>query len=96
VLIYMYSTYRFSNMHGPRQPAWEYYDDYMNWIARTQYVVQSGIPKIDLAFWLKLDQYFSVTDQYEPLDLEQAGEWVCYRALLTGADIWFQASRTSI
>ncbi|KAK4539121.1 hypothetical protein LTR36_001465 [Oleoguttula mirabilis] len=66
-------TYRFSNMHGPRQPAWEYYDDYMNWIARTQYVAQSGIPKIDLAFWLKLDQYFSVEQQYDPLDLEQAG-----------------------
>lgn len=69
-------AYMFSNMHGPRQPTWEYYDDYMNWIARTQYVAQSGIPKIDLAFWLKLDQYFSVNSQYEPLDLEQAGE--CY------------------
>ncbi|KAK5129265.1 hypothetical protein LTR08_003644 [Meristemomyces frigidus] len=66
-------TYRFSNMHGPRQPAWEYYDDYMHWIARVQYTAQSGIPKIDLAFWLKLDDYFSVDSQYEPLDLEQAG-----------------------
>ncbi|KAK4555453.1 hypothetical protein LTR86_007205 [Recurvomyces mirabilis] len=66
-------TYRFSNMHGPRQPAWEYYDDFMNWIARTQYVAQSGIPKVDLAFWLKSDEYFSVTNQYWPNDLQQAG-----------------------
>lgn len=66
--------YRFSNMHGPRQPSWEYYDDYMNWIARTQYVAQSGIPKVDLAFWLKQDQYFHVNEQYYPLDLEEAGE----------------------
>lgn len=66
-------TYRFSNMHGPRQPAWEYYNDYMNWTARVQYVAQSGVPKIDLAFWLKLDQFFSVDNQYEPNDLQQAG-----------------------
>jgi len=67
-------TYRFSNMHGPRQPAWEYYDDYMNWIARTQYVAQSGIPKVDLAFWLKRDQYYTVDNQYYPNDLQQAGK----------------------
>ena len=67
-------TYRFSNMHGPRQPAWEYYDDYMNWIARTQYVAQSGIPKVDLAFWLKSDQFFDVEQRYWPLDLEEAGK----------------------
>ena len=64
-------------MHGPRQPAWEYYDDYMNWIARVQYAAQSGIPKIDLAFWLKRDEYFSVDSQYEPLDLTEAGEYCC-------------------
>lgn len=66
-------TYRFSNMHGPRQPTWEYYDDYMNWTARTQYVAQSGIPKIDLAFWLKKDDYFEVPSVYLPNDLQDAG-----------------------
>jgi len=66
-------TYRFASMHGPRQPAWEYYDDYMNWIARTQYIIQSGIPKIDLVFWLKQDQYFSITSQYASNDLQDAG-----------------------
>ncbi|KAH9845761.1 alpha-L-rhamnosidase [Teratosphaeria destructans] len=66
-------TYRFSGMHGPRQPAWEYYQDYLDWIARVQFVAQSGVPKFDLAFWLKSDQYISVTNQYFPLDLEQAG-----------------------
>ncbi|KAK3647114.1 hypothetical protein LTR56_008282 [Elasticomyces elasticus] len=68
-------TFEFSNMHGPRQPSWEYYDDYMNWIARTQYIAQSGVPKIDLAFWLKLDAYpaFGITNQYMPNDLQQAG-----------------------
>ncbi|RMY75379.1 hypothetical protein D0862_13944 [Hortaea werneckii] len=66
-------TYRFSNMHGPRQPTWDFYPDYMDWIARTQYVAQSGIPKMDLAFYLKQDSYSSVENQYEPLDLQIAG-----------------------
>ena len=66
-------TYRFSNMHGPRQPAWEHYSDFIDWTARTQWVAQSGVPKIDLAFWLKKDQYFSVPSAYEPNDLAEAG-----------------------
>ncbi|CAK4033904.1 Hypothetical predicted protein [Lecanosticta acicola] len=66
-------SYSFSNMHGPRQPTWEYYDDYMNWTARIQYFAQSGIPKIDLAFWLKRDQFFSVDSVYLPNDLQDAG-----------------------
>ena len=66
-------TYRFSSMHGPRQPGWEHYKDYMDWTARMQWVAQSGVPKVDLAFWLKRDQYFSVPSVYEPNDLAQAG-----------------------
>ncbi|KAK3641355.1 hypothetical protein LTR56_011383 [Elasticomyces elasticus] len=66
-------SFEFSNMHGPRQPSWQYYDDYMNWIARTQYVAQSGVPKIDLAFWLKLESFLSITNQYMPNDLQEAG-----------------------
>lgn len=62
-------------MNGPRQPAWEYCSDYMDWIARTQYVAQSGVPKIDLAFWLKQDTYgyFDLKSAYEPNDLAEAG-----------------------
>lgn len=66
-------NYRFSAMHGPRQPAWEYYDNFMNWTARVQHVAQSGIPKIDLGFWLKRDDYYSVDSQYFPNDLQEAG-----------------------
>lgn len=66
-------TYRFSNMHGPRQPTWEYFDDFMNWTARVQYVAQSGVPKMDLVFWLKKNDYFDVDSQYLPTDLQDAG-----------------------
>jgi hypothetical protein len=61
-------------MHGPRQPTWEYYDDYMNWTARMQYVAQTGTPKIDLAFWLKKTQFFDKASQYRPNDLVEAGK----------------------
>lgn len=61
-------------MHGPRQPAWEHYSDYMDWVARMQYVAQSGVPKIDLAFWLKSDQYFNVPSAYLSNDLVEAGK----------------------
>ena len=61
-------------MHGPRQPTWEYYDEYMNWTARMQYVAQTGIPKIDLAFWLKQVQFFDKASQYRPNDLVEAGK----------------------
>lgn len=60
-------------MHGPRQPTWEYYDDFMNWTARVQYIGQSGIPKIDLAFWLKKNEFFDKDSQYHPNDLVADG-----------------------
>ncbi|GAB7361969.1 hypothetical protein MBLNU230_g2006t1 [Neophaeotheca triangularis] len=66
-------AYRFSNMHGPRQPTWEHYRDYMDWTARTQFVAQSGYAKIDLCFWLKRNEYFDVFSMYEPNDLVEAG-----------------------
>jgi len=61
-------------MHGPRQPTWEYYGDFMNWTARVQYVAQSGIPKIDLAFWLKKLEFFELDSEYHPNDLAADGE----------------------
>lgn len=66
-------AYWYSAMHGPRQPSWDHYQDFMNWTARVQYVAQSGVPKIDLAFWLKRDHYYEVEQQYWPKDLEDAG-----------------------
>jgi len=61
-------------MHGPRQPTWEYYDDFMNWTSRVQYTTQSGIPKIDLVFWLKKVDFIGVNTQYYPNDLAADGK----------------------
>lgn len=46
----------------------------MNWTARTQYIAQSGTPKIDLAFWLKKSQFFDKNTQYYPNDLVESGK----------------------
>ena len=74
-------TYRFSNMHGPRQPGWEHYRDFMDWTARVQWIAQSGIPKIDLAFYLKRKEWpdegdYEIASVYEANDLVEAGELI--------------------
>ncbi|CAN8096245.1 unnamed protein product [Discula destructiva] len=70
-------AYVYSEMHGPRQPGWEFYREWLDWTARTQFVMQTGVPKVDLAFWLKAtDAYlygFQFEDKYSPLDLKNAG-----------------------
>lgn len=66
-------NYVFSEMHGPRQPAWAFYGEWLDWLGRVQYVAQSGVPRVDLAFWSKLTAYESVTSQYVPTDLQDAG-----------------------
>lgn len=66
-------NYAFSDMHGPRQPAWEFYEEWLDWLGRVQYIAQSGVPKVDLAFWSKLTAYETATLQYVPSDLLEAG-----------------------
>ncbi|KAF3763073.1 hypothetical protein M406DRAFT_292702 [Cryphonectria parasitica EP155] len=65
-------TYLFSEMHGPKQPAWDFYSEWLDWTARTQYVAQTGVPKVDLVFWSKLTSYGTIETQYAPTDLQDA------------------------
>lgn len=68
--------YSYSDMHGRHQPGWDYYSDQMNYVARTQYIAQSGVPKRDLAFWLKVTNWAAhqIFSEYQPNDLEDAGK----------------------
>ncbi|OJJ77643.1 hypothetical protein ASPBRDRAFT_25289 [Aspergillus brasiliensis CBS 101740] len=66
-------SYLFSEMHGPRQPAFAYYKDWLDWLSRTQFVEQTGIPKVDIAFWSKSTSYKTVPTIYSPVDLQSAG-----------------------
>ncbi|KAJ5930057.1 secreted protein [Penicillium verhagenii] len=65
--------YVFSAMHGPRQPAFEFYSDFLNWVSRNQFILQTGIPKVDVAFWSKSTTYKAITTKYAPMDLQDAG-----------------------
>ncbi|KAK7033504.1 hypothetical protein VNI00_012725 [Paramarasmius palmivorus] len=46
-------AYGYSDMHGPRMPAWDHYKGYLDYIARNQYILQSGTPKVDVAIYRK-------------------------------------------
>ncbi|KAJ5538640.1 secreted protein [Penicillium frequentans] len=65
--------YEFSAMHGPRQPAFAFYSDFLNWVSRNQFILQTGIPKVDVAFWSKSTTYKSISTSYAPVDLQEAG-----------------------
>lgn len=63
-------------MHGRHQPAWDFYSDSMNYVARLQHTFQSGVPKHDLVFYSKLTAYPSSQDSsaYPSNDLVDAGK----------------------
>lgn len=42
---------RFTEMWGPRQPPWDHMPFFMDYVARNQFILQSGTPKVDLAFF---------------------------------------------
>ena len=60
-------------MHGRHEPAWDYYSDFINYTSRMQYVGQTGVPQIDLAFYFKDVNFQYFTTGYSPNDLQQAG-----------------------
>ncbi|PYH34346.1 uncharacterized protein BO87DRAFT_308478 [Aspergillus neoniger CBS 115656] len=66
-------SYEFSEMHGPRQPSFAFYRDFLDWISRTQFVQQTGIPKADIVFWSKSTSYKTLPTVYSPVDLQSAG-----------------------
>ncbi|PIA92107.1 hypothetical protein CB0940_09204 [Cercospora beticola] len=65
--------YRFSSMHGPRQPAWEYYNDYMSWTSRMQPIAQSGVPKMDVAFWIHDLTTYITLPKYNVSEMDKIG-----------------------
>ncbi|KAL5434257.1 hypothetical protein PMIN07_009197 [Paraphaeosphaeria minitans] len=68
-------TYQYSAMHGPHEPAWDFYRDQFDFIARNNWVFQTGIPRMDIAIWQKMTTYPGHIEArtYQPTDLEEAG-----------------------
>lgn len=67
--------YDYAGQHSRHQPAWDVgYEEALGYLARVQWILQSGVPKVDLIFWDKQ----SAQDAYpQPLywfdDLTKAG-----------------------
>ncbi|KAH6879846.1 hypothetical protein B0T10DRAFT_412921 [Thelonectria olida] len=49
--------YRFTDPWGPRQPAWNYIAESLNYTGRNQFILQSGVAKRELAFYLCKDPW---------------------------------------
>ncbi|KAI8305015.1 hypothetical protein K4K59_012523 [Colletotrichum sp. SAR11_240] len=65
--------YEYSDMWGPRQPAWRHLNDLMTYSARNSMIMRRGVPKVDLAFY-----YFEVpfkfgASVYNKSDLNEFG-----------------------
>lgn len=45
-------TYQVTEMWNRIQPAWIHIKDTLDWVARNQYIMRQGVPKIDVAFYL--------------------------------------------
>jgi hypothetical protein len=68
-------AYSFGEQHSRHQPAWTHgYSDMIKFVARTQWVLQSGIPQRDVVFWLKESRSPAESESlYQFSDLEEAG-----------------------
>ncbi|THV06626.1 hypothetical protein K435DRAFT_644795 [Dendrothele bispora CBS 962.96] len=62
----------FADMHGPRMPAWDHYREYLDFLSRTQYVLQEGVAKVDLAIYRK-DYNLSESQPFQGTSLVEAG-----------------------
>lgn len=59
-------------MWGPRQPAWKLISPFLDYVSRNQFVLQSGMPKVDLAFYAYGVPYKN-SDGYESENLYRLG-----------------------
>ena len=66
-------VYDYSQMHSRHEPRWDYYSDFLNYTSRMPYIGQTGVPKIDLAFFLKDDNFQFFVTVYGSRDLQEAG-----------------------
>ncbi|KAF5536603.1 hypothetical protein FNAPI_11712 [Fusarium napiforme] len=64
--------YIYTELWSPKQPAWKYMHEVMNYTARNQFVLQQGVARKDLAFYLYKDP-FGISDEYNGTDLRATG-----------------------
>jgi hypothetical protein len=70
---YTVQRYGFGDSWGRRSPDWLYMNETMAYTARNVFVLRSGVPKRDVAFY-RYDEPRSMTPGYESDDLRSAGK----------------------
>ncbi|KAM5347661.1 hypothetical protein ACJ41O_007485 [Fusarium nematophilum] len=73
-------SYSFAAHHSRHQPAWDVgYAEAVEYTARTQFILQKGIPKVDVVFWDKQTAQLAYPETlYSPDDLSAAGYTYSY------------------
>ncbi len=69
---YITFGYEFADSHNRHQPAWDDYSQVLDYMARHQFIFQSGIPRRDVVFWEKR-YWFPGNTSYGGNDLLQQG-----------------------
>lgn len=71
--------WKYSDMWGPRQPAWARAGEAADWVARTQLVLQGGVPRIDVGIYrhkyisVDIKHYGMGENIFGDLSLQNAG-----------------------
>lgn len=65
--------YQFADCHSRHQPAWDDYHEFMDYMARNQFILQSGIPRRDIVFYEKR-YWFPGNTSYGETDLHEQGK----------------------
>ena len=73
-------SYSFAGHHSRHQPAWDVgYAEAVEYLARTQFILQNGVPKVDLVFWDKQTAQQAYPETiYHPEDLTTSGYTYSY------------------
>lgn len=64
-------SFMFSEMWGVRQPMWRNFPDLLEYMARSQFLIQDGVPRVDLAFYSN-DAPWSSESGYRSDNLQDA------------------------
>lgn len=68
--------YKFTEMWNHRQPAWKHMDELLAYSARNSMMMQSGTPKVDLAFYY-FENPWRFSKIYSSSEMNQHGELKC-------------------
>lgn len=65
-------AYMFTDMWNSIQPCWQQMKDTIDYVARNQWTLQQGVPRVDLAFYLWENPYV-VLQEYPSTNLQERG-----------------------